>query len=126
MTIQQTAKITAATADKAAWAAPALGAAATAPGKPARRLPVQKDWPAWAILAVQIGILVAIIALWEIGAETGFVDKFFWSHPSAIWNTLTIFFTTGDAFTDIAFTFRSTILGFVIGTFAGSGLGLSF
>ena len=94
--------------------------------RPVRRLPVQKDWPTWIIVTVQIGILVGIIAWWEIGAHTGFIDKFFWSHPSAIYRTLTIFFTTGDAFTDIAFTFRSTILGFLIGTFAGSALGLSF
>ena len=37
-----------------------------------------------------------------------------------------IFFTTGDAWTDISFTFRSTIFGFLIGTTAGSLLGLSF
>src|SRR5215467_781940 len=92
----------------------------------ARRLPVQKDWPTGAIIAVQIGILVAVIAGWEIGAATGVIDKFFWSHPRAIYRTLKIFFTTGDALTDIAFTFRSTILGFLIGTFAGSALGLSF
>jgi NitT/TauT family transport system permease protein len=77
-----------------------------APAKPARRLPVQKDWPTSAIVTVQIAILVGVIAFWEIGADTGFIDKFFWSHPSAIYQTLTIFFTTGDAFTDIAFTFR--------------------
>ncbi len=87
---------------------------------------MQKDWPTAAIVAVQIGILVAIIAGWEIGAVAGFIDKFFWSQPSAIYRTLTIFFTTGDALADIAFTFRSTILGFFIGTFAGSALGLSF
>jgi NitT/TauT family transport system permease protein len=94
--------------------------------RPARRLPVEKDWPTSAIVAVQAGILIAIIAGWEIGAATGFIDKFFWSNPTAIYHTLIVFFTTGDAFTDIAFTFRSTILGFLIGTFAGSALGLSF
>ena len=92
----------------------------------ARRLPVQRDWPVSAIVAVQIGILVGIVALWEIGADTGVVDTFFWSQPSAIYKTLTIFFTSGDAWTDIGFTFRSTIAGFVIGTTAGSLLGLSF
>ena len=126
MTIQQTPAKVATNKMLAGWSARADAAADAAPAKPARRLPVQKDWPTWAILAVQIGILVGIIAFWEIGADTGFVDKFFWSHPSAIYNTLTIFFTTGEAFTDIAFTFRSTILGFLIGTFAGSALGLSF
>jgi len=124
MTLPQTAK----TAD---WTTPPSAGAVeaprrSAPAKPVRRLPVERDWPAFAIVAVQIGILVAIVALWEIGAQTGFIDKFFWSQPSAIYSTLTIFLTTGDAFTDIGFTFRSTILGFLLGTFAGSAFGLSF
>jgi len=94
--------------------------------KPVRRLPVNKDWPAWAIVATQIGILVAVIGLWELGAQTGTIDAFFWSQPSAIARTLVIFFTAGDAWTDIAFTFQSTIYGFMLGTTAGSLLGLSF
>jgi NitT/TauT family transport system permease protein len=109
---------------------PAAGVQATvpvaAPARPVRRLPVERDWPAVTKLAVQIGILIGIVALWEIGADTGYVDPFFWSQPSAIYRTLTIFFSTGDAFTDIGFTFRSTIFGFLLGTAAGSALGLSF
>jgi NitT/TauT family transport system permease protein len=91
-----------------------------------RRLPVQRDWPTWAIVSVQIGVLVGIVAVWEIGARFGAINAFFWSQPSAIFKTLTIFFTSGDAWTDIGFTFRSTIIGFVVGTAAGSLLGLSF
>jgi NitT/TauT family transport system permease protein len=91
-----------------------------------RRLPVQKDWPAWALLAAQFGILVGSIGLWEMSATAGWIDVFFWSQPSAIFKTLTVFFTTGDAWTDIAFTFRSTVFGFLIGTIAGSLFGLSF
>jgi NitT/TauT family transport system permease protein len=91
-----------------------------------RRLPAQKDWSTWALIAAQIGILVGALSLWEIGARTGWIDAFFWSQPSAIADTMTIFFTTGDAWTDISFTFRSTIFGFLIGTTAGSLLGLSF
>jgi len=97
-----------------------------APARPVRRLPVHKDWPLWAIVAAQIGILLGIIALWQVSADLGWLDAFFWSRPSAIWNTLVIYFTEGDAWTDISFTFRSTILGFTIGTTAGSLLGLSF
>jgi NitT/TauT family transport system permease protein len=119
MTIQDTSRIAGVTRTEPK---PAPGK----PARPARRLPVQKDWPSWAIIAVQIGILAAIIALWEIGARAGFVDGFFWSQPSAIWRTFIIFFTEGDAWTDIGYTFRSTILGFIIGTTAGSLLGLSF
>jgi NitT/TauT family transport system permease protein len=93
---------------------------------PVRRLPVERDWPFAGIAAVQATILIGILAVWEIGADTGFIDQFFWSQPSAIFRTLAIFFATGDAFTDIAFTFRSTIIGFFIGTAAGAALGLSF
>src|SRR3989442_1249973 len=35
----------------------------TAAAKPSRRLPVHKDWPAWAIVTTQIGILVGAIVL---------------------------------------------------------------
>jgi NitT/TauT family transport system permease protein len=94
--------------------------------RPIRRLPVQKDWPTWALLTTQVGILVGAIAFWEIGARLGWIDAFFWSQPSAIARTLVIFFTAGDAWTDIAFTFRSTIFGFLIGTTVGSLFGLSF
>jgi NitT/TauT family transport system permease protein len=119
MTIPQASIPQASTAKGAAkWSAPAV--------RPIRRLPVQKDWPTVTIVAVQVGILVGIVALWEIAADTGMIDAFFWSRPSAIFHTLIIFFSTGDAFTDIAFTFQSTILGFLIGTTVGSALGLSF
>ena len=102
-------------------------AATTAPlAKTARRLPVQKDWPLWAIVAVQIGILAGGIALWQAAADFGWIDGFFWSKPSAIYDTLIKFFTEGEAWTDIGFTFRSTIFGFLLGTTCGSLLGLSF
>jgi NitT/TauT family transport system permease protein len=105
---------------------PASADTLSPPGRPVRRLPVQREWPAWAILAAQIGILVGVIGLWETAATRGWIDAFFWSQPSAIFRTLVIFFTTGDAWTDIGFTFRSTIFGFLIGTIAGSLFGLSF
>jgi NitT/TauT family transport system permease protein len=107
---------------RAKAAAPSIGTQT----KPARRLPVLRQWPGWAILAAQVGILVCVIAFWEIGADTGLIDAFFWSQPRAIFNTLLVFFSSGDAFTDIGFTFRSTILGFLIGTITGSAVGLSF
>jgi NitT/TauT family transport system permease protein len=91
-----------------------------------RRLPVQKDWPLRALVAAQVGILIGVLSMWEIGAHTGWIDAFFWSYPSAIAQTMAIFFATGDAWTDISFTFRSTIFGFLLGTTTGSLLGLSF
>jgi len=101
-------------------------AAGTPPANTVRRLPVQKDWPLWTIVAVQIGILVGAIWLWQSAAVHGWIDGFFWSKPSDIYATLIKFFTEGDAWTDIGFTFRSTIFGFLLGTTVGSLLGLSF
>jgi len=124
MTVQDTTPTVGAMASLARAQAKPEAAKPTA--RAVRRLPVQKDWPTWALIATQIGILAGVVALWEIGARAGWIDAFFWSQPSAIFNTLVIFFTTGDAWTDIGFTFRSTIFGFLIGTTAGSLFGLSF
>ena len=124
MTVQDTTPTVGAMASIARVQAKPEAAKPTA--RAVRRLPVQKDWPTWALIAAQIGILAGVIALWEIGARAGWIDAFFWSQPSAIFNTLVIFFTTGDAWTDIGFSFRSTIFGFLIGTTAGSLFGLSF
>ena len=121
MTAQDTSKISAAGIEQAPQAQ-------TTVRRPARlrRLPVQRDWPAWAIIIIQTAVLIGAIALWELAARTGVIDAFFWSQPSAIYATMKIFFTEGDAWTDIGFTFRSTILGFLLGTVSGSVLGLSF
>ena len=121
MTIQDTSRIV-----RPLDLTPAQSAAQTKPAKPARRLPVQKDWPLWLIVTVQIGILVGFVALWQAAADYGWIDGFFWSRPSAIYATLIKFFAEGNAWVDISFTFRSTILGFLLGTTIGSLLGLSF
>lgn len=91
-----------------------------------RRLPARRDWPVWLIVAIQFGILVGGIALWQAAADLGWIDGFFWSKPSAVYQTLIKFFAAGDAWTDIGFTFQSTIYGFLLGTASGSLLGLSF
>jgi NitT/TauT family transport system permease protein len=54
------------------------------------------------------------------------MDPFFWSRPSSILGTMKIFFTAGNAMTDIAFTFQATLIGFALGTTLGTGIGLSF
>lgn len=91
-----------------------------------RRLPVQRQWPRHRIMAAQVLLVVAAIGGWQAAASLKLIDPFFWSQPIAIWKTLQIFFVKGDAFVDIGYTFQATILGFVVGTIAGSALGLSF
>jgi NitT/TauT family transport system permease protein len=121
MTVQETSGIT-----PPLDLAPSQPVARMQRARPARRLPVQKDWPLWLIVATQIGILVGLVALWQAAAHYGWIDGFFWSMPSAIYATLIKFFAEGNAWVDISFTFRSTIIGFLLGTTIGSLLGLSF
>jgi NitT/TauT family transport system permease protein len=92
----------------------------------ARSLPVIREWPAWVILVIQVGIICGFVGLWELAANTRLIDPFFWSQPSRIYDTLIKFFHSGNAWIDIAFTFRSTLLGFACGTVGGIALGLSF
>ena len=92
----------------------------------ARKLPVQTLWPWPVLVAIQAAIVALLIGGWELGADLGAIDVFFWSKPSLIGATLVVFFTEGSAFTDIAYTTRSTLLGFALGTTIGSALGLSF
>ena len=105
---------------------PSLASAGAIHRRKVRRLPVQKDWSSWVIILVQLGILVTGIGLWELAAQLSWIDPFFWSQPSAIWNTMLIFFSEGTAFVDIGFTFRSTLMGFALGTLLGALFGLSF
>jgi len=97
-----------------------------APARRFRQLPVEVAWKQHQIVLAQALIMVAAIGGWQIAAWLRLIDPFFWSQPTAIANTLTIFFLRGDALTDIAYTFQSTIFGFFLGTAAGSMLGLSF
>ena len=123
MTLQDTTRIASLDGGRDDAAQPAAG---VRPRKRMRRLPTQKDWPLFVIVAIQLGLLVGLVGLWQAAADYGWIDGFFWSKPSAIFATLITFFTEGDAWTDISFTFRSTILGFLLGTVLGSTLGLSF
>src|SRR5689334_1681539 len=101
MTAHDTARDVPATADRGEGRRlPAEPGAARKP-RSMRRLPVQADWPAWTILVIQVGIVVAAIALWEVLATYGWIDAFFWSKPSAIAETMVKFFVAGDAWTDI-------------------------
>jgi NitT/TauT family transport system permease protein len=91
-----------------------------------RMLKIPRVWPGWLLSVIQIGIVIAIVALWEIAARAQWIDAFFWSSPSKIMETMRTFVENGSAFVDTWFTFRSTILAFVLGTVCGAVIGLSF
>ncbi|MBD3884994.1 ABC transporter permease [Phormidium tenue FACHB-886] len=92
----------------------------------ARLLPREPVWAQSRVLLWQAGIVVAGLSVWELTARVRWIDPSFWSSPSAIIRTGFLFFSQDSAIEDIEFTFRSTIIGFVIGTVLGAIIGLSF
>ncbi len=72
------------------------------------------------------GLLVGLIALWEIGSRIGLIDPFFFSSPAEIVRTAVIKFQSGQLLRDIQYTAASTLLGFLLGTLIGSVVGLLF
>jgi NitT/TauT family transport system permease protein len=89
---------------------------AVRPARPARRRIL--------LHAAQIGIVVAFLAAWEIGATNGTVNRFLFASPSMIWEVLRLRIVSGELFVDIGTTSLEVLLGFVIGALGGSVLGL--
>ena len=76
---------------------------------------------------VRLAVVVVWLGSWELAA-THWIDPFFYSKPSAIWDRLVDWFTTGTAFgsvwTQIFTTLQEAVLGFIIGAVAGVILGI--
>ncbi|EJJ29816.1 ABC transporter permease [Rhizobium sp. CF142] len=78
----------------------------------------------YVLIFLQIGIVVGLLAYWEIGARTGFISRFLFSSPSQIWDVLVQRMDSGELLIDILTTTEETLIGFVVGAIGGSVLGL--
>jgi NitT/TauT family transport system permease protein len=80
----------------------------------------------WTIRAV---VLVAWLGSWELSASY-WIDPFYYSKPSAIWDKLVTWFTAGTAFgsiwKQIGATLEEAVIGFVLGAILGIVLGIWF
>ena len=72
------------------------------------------------------GLLMGLIALWELGARLRWLDAFYFSSPTEVFRTALTKWRTGNLGADIAYTSASTLLGFLTGTVIGSAVGLLF
>ena len=72
------------------------------------------------ILTTQIGVLVLFLVLWEVSAKLGWIDAFLMSSPSRIWATLKDLYASGQLFYHIWVSLYETLIGFAIGTVAGT------
>jgi sulfonate transport system permease protein len=77
--------------------------------------------------AVRLGVVIVWLGSWELAA-THWIDPFFYSKPSAIWDRLVDWFTKGTAFgsvwTQILTTLQEAVIGFVIGAILGVVFGI--
>ncbi len=67
---------------------------------------------------------ISMLALWEIGARTGWVDDRFFSSPSAIWDRGLRVASEGDLHSQVLVTARRLAFGFTLGAGSGILLGL--
>ncbi|WP_236796503.1 ABC transporter permease [Amycolatopsis sp. GM8] len=76
---------------------------------------------------LRLAIVVVWLGSWELSARL-WIDPFFYSMPSRIWDRLAGWFTTGTDFGSIWYqlwvTVEEAVLGFVLGALAGVVLGV--
>ena len=72
------------------------------------------------ITCMRYAILVALIGLWELAAQVGWIDPFITSSPSRVAATIARLLQDGELFTHIGVTLFETVAGFLIGTAAGT------
>jgi NitT/TauT family transport system permease protein len=78
------------------------------------------------VLAGRLTLFLGALALWELSARLRVINPFLWSMPSLIAQEFVRTLRDGSLLADASYTFTSTVLGFAIGTLAGSAIGLSF
>ena len=69
-------------------------------------------------------VLVLFLGLWEAAIDSGLIDPFFFSQPSAIGRFLIGEFREGSIWPHIIVKLRETLEGFAIGALAGVGFGI--
>lgn len=76
------------------------------------------------IMILRIGILIALIALYEIAAQLKWIDPFIMSSPSRIARTIASLYGSGELFLHVGVTLWETIAGFLLGTVLGIGIAI--
>lgn len=73
------------------------------------------------VLVCQVGILLAILAAWELSAQLGLIDSFILSQPSRIGSTF-LNMTQYGLMNHVWVTVYETLVGFVLGVITGTCL----
>ncbi len=71
-----------------------------------------------------VGVLIALLGLWECVAAFGWADPFITSSPSRICTTIASLYREGTLFYHIGVTLAETIIGFLIAVALGTAIAL--
>lgn len=75
------------------------------------------------IIALRLLVLVAVLGGWELAARNKWIDPFFYSMPSMIWNQIVEWLRDGTSqgplWQQVLVTLEETVIGFLIGSIAG-------
>lgn len=74
------------------------------------------------IRMAQFGLLLLFLGGWEAGVRFGWIDPFLFSSPSRIWALFIQMLKEGGLLHHIGQTALETVVGFLLGTIAGTGL----
>jgi len=81
------------------------------------------------VIGLRTGLAVVAIAAWEITVRIGWLDPFFFSQPSAIYQQLVTWLTEGTGqgplWSELLVTMEETALGFLIGSVLGIVFGIA-
>lgn len=72
----------------------------------------------------RVGVLIALLGLWECVAAFGWADPFITSSPSRICTTIASLYREGTLFYHIGVTLAETIIGFLIAVALGTAIAL--
>lgn len=73
-----------------------------------------------AVAATKVGLLVGLVALWELAARVGWIDPFITSQPTRLMRTILNLWERGDLLGHIAITTGEAVAGFISGTLLGT------
>jgi len=82
-----------------------------------------------AVIFLRILLAVVVLLCWEFSVRLGWMDAFFFSQPSAIYDQLVVWLTEGTAqgplWSELVVTMEETVLGFLIGSLLGVFCGVA-
>lgn len=96
----------------------------TASAEPKTGWSLKREYSPWVIHLLQLGVLVAVLALWQLLSVAGVVSNLFVSRPTLIVTALGHGFADGTLGPALQVTIYETAVGFVISAVLGIAAGL--